>query len=89
MYILTKLQSDNIDWTMLVQAFHATVEKRGSQNVVKNYHEIIGTVRNSPVMQRQWENYRNDFEYAADISFDEACDSVIFVMAHMENADRC
>ena len=89
MYILTKLQSDNIDWTMLVQAFHATVEKRGSQNVVKNYHEIIETVRNSPVMQRQWENYRNDFEYAADISFDEACDSVIFVMAHMENADRC
>ena len=82
-YILTKLQSDNIDWPMLAQAFQATAEKRGSQNVVKNYPAIIETVRQSPVMQRQWKNYSDNFEYAADISFDMVCDSVMSAMGKM------
>lgn len=55
-YILTKLQSGNIDWPMLAKAFQATAEKRGSQNVVKDYSAIIETVRKSPVMQRQWKD---------------------------------
>ena len=37
-------------------------------------------VRNSPVMNRQWVDYRKDFDYAAGIEFEEACDAVIIIM---------
>lgn len=50
--ILTKLQSGNIDLDTLRDAFQVTTEKRGSSEVVKQYHEIMQVVRNSPVMNR-------------------------------------
>ena len=37
-------------------------------------------VKNSPVMKRQWDNYRKDFDYAAVIEFEETCDAVIAIM---------
>ena len=78
--ILTKLQSGNIDLDTLRDAFRATTKKRGSGEVVKQYREIMQVVRNSSVMNRQWNDYRKDFDYAAEINFGETCDSVIAIM---------
>lgn len=78
--ILTKLQSGNIDLDTLRDAFQATTEKRGSGDVVKQYREIMQVVKNSSVMNRQWEDYRKDFDYAAEIDFGETCDAVIAIM---------
>ena len=58
----------------------ATSEKRGSLEVLKDYKNIMDTVRNSDVMIKQWRTYQKDFEYAADISFDEVCDAVVQMM---------
>lgn len=79
-YILTKLQAENIDLETLAFALDATTKKRGSSAVVKQYHKIMEVVRNSAVMNQQWNNYRKDFDYAADIEFAEICDAVIRVM---------
>lgn len=79
-YILTKLQAENIDFETLAFALDATMNKRGSSAVVKQYHKIMEVVRNSAVMSQQWNNYRKDFDYAADIEFAETCDAVIRVM---------
>ena len=79
-FILTKLQSDNIDPIILREALQATAEKRGSSTIIKQYREIMQIVRNSPVMNRQWVDYRKDFDYAAGIEFEEACDAVIIIM---------
>ena len=79
-YILTKLLSANIDLDALRDAFRATTKKRGSGEVVKQYCEIMKVVRNSSVMNHQWDNYRKDFDYAAEIDFGETCDSVIRIM---------
>ncbi len=49
----------------------ATSEKRGSLEVLKDYKNIMDTVRNSDVMIKQWRTYQKDFEYAADINFDD------------------
>lgn len=78
--ILTKLQSGNIDLETLRDAFQATTEKRGSGDVVKQYREIMQAIRSSPVMNRQWDDYRKDFDYAAEIDFGETCDAVIAIM---------
>ncbi|MDO4538673.1 MAG: nucleotidyl transferase AbiEii/AbiGii toxin family protein, partial [Coriobacteriales bacterium] len=79
-FILTKLQSDNIDPVMLRNALQATAEKRGSEAIVKQYREIMRVVRNSPTMNRRWADYRKDFDYATGISFEEICDEVISIM---------
>lgn len=79
-YILAKLQSPNIEINSLKAALNATTKKRGSKEVIKNYRKVMDTVRNSAIMQRQWDNYQKDFEYAADIAFKDACDTVVQLM---------
>lgn len=79
-FILTKLQSGNIDLGTLRDALMATAEKRGSIELIKRYIEIMQVVSNSPVMNRQWDDYRKDFEYAAGIAFEETCDAIITIM---------
>lgn len=85
-FILTKLQSGNIDLGTLREALMATAEKRGSIELIKQYAEIMQVVRNSPVMNRQWGDYRKDFEYAAGIEFEETCDAVIAIMLNALNS---
>lgn len=79
-YILVKLQSSNINMYSLKAALNATSKKRGSKSVADNYRIIMDTVRSSEVMHRQWDNYRKDFEYAADIVFEDVCDVVVQLM---------
>lgn len=79
-YILTKLQAENIDFPALVAALMATASKRGSDSILQDYRAIVEAVRNSEIMRRQWDNYRKDFDYASTISFDEVCDAVASTM---------
>lgn len=79
-YILTKLQAENIDLETLAFALDATTRKRESSSVVKQYHKIMETIRNSEIMNRQWQNYQKDFDYAAGIEFRETCDAVVRIM---------
>lgn len=79
-YILTKLQIENIDLETLSYALKATTKKRGSMEVIKKYREIMRTVRDSEIMNQQWNNYHKEYGYAANISFAETCDAVIHIM---------
>lgn len=82
-YILAKLQYSNIEFDSLKAALNATVDKRGSKAVVKNYRKIMDTVKNSEIMQKQWDNYQKDFEYAIDIAFVDTCDVVVKLMDNL------
>ena len=79
-YILSKLQAENIDVDSLKVALSATTAKRGSSELMMQYAEIMRTVKSSDVMKRQWDNYRKDFDYAAGIEFEETCDAVVAMM---------
>lgn len=75
-------------------ALNATTEKRDSKAAVKDYRRIMNTVRHSEIMQKQKDSYQKDFEYAADIAFEDACDAVVQLMdlrlivkAKVENRD--
>lgn len=82
-YILAKLQYSNINLDRLKEALSATTEKRGSSIVVKDYRRIMNAVKNSEVMQRQWNNYQKDFDYAIDILFEDVCDVVVKLMGDL------
>lgn len=79
-YILYKLQFSNIEPAALKAALSATANKRGSMFVLTDYRRIMDTVRNSMIMQTQWYNYQKHFEYAADIDFNDTCDTVVKLM---------
>lgn len=79
-YILMKLQYKNIEPEYLKAALDATSKKRGTSEVLRDYKNIIAVVKKSGVMNSQWRTYQKNFEYAADISFDEACDAVMHMM---------
>ena len=79
-YILSKLQAENIDIGNLKAALSATTAKRGSSELMTQYVKIMKTVKNSDVMKRQWDNYRKNFDYAAGIEFEETCDAVVAMM---------
>ena len=79
-YILAKLQYKNIEKSALKSALEATSQKRGSTEILKDYKNIINTVKNSDVMKRQWQTYQKDFEYAEAIEFDEVCNIIVQIM---------
>ena len=79
-YILMKLQYKNIEPEYLKAALDATSKKRGTSEILRDYKNIIAVVKKSDVMNSQWRTYQKNFEYAADISFDEACDAVMHMM---------
>lgn len=84
-YILAKLQYSNIESNALKEALNATAQKRGTSEVLKSYHGIMDTVRNSEIMQKQWKNYQKDFEYATDIIFEDVCDTVVKIMDEIQD----
>lgn len=79
-YILKRLQFGNINIETLRQAIAATSKKRGSYDVLSDYKNIMTTVKNSLVMQEQWKAYQRNFEYATDVNFEDACDTVVQIM---------
>lgn len=79
-YILQKLQGDNIDMNVLAKALKATSTKRGSSELLRRYNQIVEVIINSDVMRKQWENYRKAFDYAQNIEFEDTCKTVIQIM---------
>lgn len=79
-YILRKLQFNNINLQLLKQALIATSQKRNSYDVVLNYKYILDVVKNSQVMKEQWQAYHKNFEYAKDVDFEDACETVVHIM---------
>lgn len=51
-YILTKLQAENIDFPALGAALMATASKRGSDSILQDYRAIVEAVRNSEISNR-------------------------------------
>ena len=70
-YILLKLKSENIDYNILRLAVEETSKKRDSLSLLLKHKEIISNIENNNEMLVRWENYRNSFNYARTIDFNE------------------
>lgn len=76
-YILMKLYELKLDVHLLKKAFRETSKYRGSfGNVSKNYFENIQMIESSEVLLNLWERYRTKNDYASDIKWGSALDSV-------------
>ncbi len=80
-YILHVLYNGKYDKTILFQAIKQTIQKRESFTILTDYLDIINKIRNSKELNKLWENYRNKYEYAKDISFNDTCDAIEAIMS--------
>lgn len=72
-FIIHKLQWQNIELDTLRLALVATATKRNSLSILKRYSDILKTISDSNVMKKRWLDYQNDFDYAHDILFLDIC----------------
>lgn len=79
-YILYTLRGFECDYTILKSALEETAKKRGSLSVLGRYKSIIESIRKDSGMQNFWTNYKKEFDYAKDISFEETCDAIISII---------
>jgi hypothetical protein len=75
-HALVATQLENIDPTVLRDAFANTSEKRGSTAVMHDAALIVTEVETSPEMVALWNSYRSKFDYAANIGWDGVMRSI-------------
>lgn len=63
-----------------MQALTRTADKRGSSKMLETYQDIIAEIRTSEQLRGFWKKYQRAFDYAKDISFDDACDTIFHIM---------
>lgn len=84
-YILYSLRGEQCNKSTMKSALERTAKKRGSSNNIIQYKTIMKDIRKSEILRKQWSKYRNDYDYAKDISFDNACDIVEKIMHEIIN----
>ncbi len=72
-FILTKLESKNVEISTLEMALRETAEKRGTYNRIKEFNHVIEIIELSDIMRQRWDNYSKKFSYAEGIKFEEIC----------------
>lgn len=75
-YILMKLQPDNINQNLLLEAMNGTAIKRGTVALLANKRLIVSEIITSGVMQDLWKRYKKKYEYAMDISWGDVMSAV-------------
>ena len=71
LYTLYKLKKDQIDYEILKEAIERTSNKRGSQEIMQNYEEIIEDIKEDLYLRSLWEVYLSENKYIGDLTFDK------------------
>jgi hypothetical protein len=66
----------DIDADILKKAFLSTSKKRNTLELIDKFPEILDGVEQNTIMQRDWENYKNDSFYVGNLSWTEVMLSV-------------
>ena len=76
LYTLYKLKKDEIDYKILKEAIERTSKKRGSQEIMKDYEEIIEDIKDDSYLRSLWVVYLGENKYIGDLTFDKVVDVV-------------
>lgn len=79
-YILYTLRGDECDKITLRHTLERTAKKRGSIRIIQQYREIMDEICNSRKQRNLWNKYIHEYDYAKDISFDDACNTIKNIM---------
>lgn len=71
LYTPYKLKKDEIDYKILKEAIERTSDKRGSQEIIKDYEEIIKDIKEDSYLRSLWDVYLSENKYIGDQKFDK------------------
>ncbi|MCT1797072.1 nucleotidyl transferase AbiEii/AbiGii toxin family protein [Helcococcus kunzii] len=86
LYTLYKLKKDEINYKILKEAIERTSNKRGNQEIIKDYEEIIKDIKEDSYLRSLWEVYLSENKYIGDLTFDKVVDVVRIVS---KTTSRC
>lgn len=75
-FILSKLQKENINNELLKDAIKATAKRRGTYELFYKANKILEQIDKSTVMKDLWKRYQAKFSYAEEIEWEEVMQSV-------------
>ena len=84
LYTLYKFKKDDIDYEILKEAIERTSKKRGSQERIKDYEEIIEDIKEDSYLRDLWEVYLSENKHIGDLTFDKAV-SVVTILSNRIN----
>ena len=84
LYTLYKLKKDEIDYKILKEAIERTSKKRGSQEIMKDYEEIIEDIKEDSYLRSLWEIYLSENKYIGDLTFDKVV-GVVTILSNRIN----
>lgn len=76
-YILYTLYKNKIDFDMLFKAISSTCSRIGSLKILEIYKTRMDEVEKDSEMNKLWDNYEKNFEYAKGIKFKDICNIVV------------
>ena len=68
-FVLTRLNSELINYDLLSQAIYRTAEKRGTLERIEDWKKTLDKLAKSNYQENLWFNYQKRFLYAKEISF--------------------
>ena len=84
LYTLYKLKKDDIDYKILREAIERTSNKRESQEIMKDYKEIIEDIKEDSYLRSLWEVYLSENKYIGDLTFDKVV-GVVTILSNRIN----
>ncbi|NCB71946.1 MAG: nucleotidyl transferase AbiEii/AbiGii toxin family protein [Clostridia bacterium] len=79
LYILMKLQSQDIRRDFLKEAIFETAEKRNSTHYLQYGREVINEIFEDAILMDYWLKYQREYSYAEGISWKEIKDTVVYI----------
>lgn len=76
-FVLYRQYKDTLNLRNLSAAFSATSAKRNTASLLPDLALILEEIRESPEMQRTWENYKRSNYYVEDLSWSDAMRAVM------------
>ena len=78
-YILLKLQIENIDFKILSKATINTADKRNTRKILSEGDLILSEIFSDDNMFNSWKNYQSKYSYSEDISWEQIKKSVYMI----------
>lgn len=84
-YAIQSIYNKSIDYGILSSALASTCEKRGTLNIRDESEKILQDISNDKIMNERWKAYKNKYEYAADVNFNE----ILSLIKNLCNSKHC
>ncbi|MBP3801262.1 MAG: nucleotidyl transferase AbiEii/AbiGii toxin family protein [Clostridia bacterium] len=75
-YMLMKMEEENINKKLLTVAINLTSEHRESLDIIHKWKDSLNLLRDDENMKHHWEVYQKTYFYAADIQYKELIESI-------------